>query len=97
MRKHLDTAVEAPVWPPGIRPAAFDSVDPRLLHAVLEEAFPGLVAPLADWYGNMTSYDEFDPALCVPAQTEDGSIAGFMQCWTSGFIKDLAVAERFRG
>ena len=60
-------------------------------------AFPGAVASFEDWYGNLTTDSEFDPALCVPALAEDGQVAGFVQCWTSNFIKDLAVAPAYRG
>ena len=97
MRKHLDTPLAAPNWPAGIAPAAFETADPRELHAVLDVAFPGLVARFEDWYGNLTTDSEFDPALCVPAMAEDGSVAGFVQCWTPGFVKDLVVAPRHRG
>jgi ribosomal protein S18 acetylase RimI-like enzyme len=97
MRKHLNTPLAAPNWPAGIVPAAFDSVDPRQVHAVLDTAFPGLVAPLEDWYGNLTHDAEFDPALCVPALAEDGTVVGFVQCWTPGFVKDIAVAQPYRG
>ncbi|MET3924641.1 GNAT family N-acetyltransferase [Devosia sp. 2618] len=97
LRKRLDTPIPAPVWPPGITPERFDAVEPSRIHAVLEAAFPGLVAAREDWYGNLTTDSEFDPALCVPAITEDGQVAGFVQCWTGDFIKDLAVAPQFRG
>lgn len=98
LRKQLDSSPPAPAWPQGIAPAAFDVVAPRLLHALLDEAFPGgLIAPFEDWHGNLTTDSEFDPALCIPALTGDGRVAGFVQCWTSGFVKDLTVAREFRG
>ena len=97
MRKHLVTPLAAPNWPEGIRPVAFYAVDPQLIHAVLDASFPGLVAACEDWYGNLTTDAEFDPTLCVPALAQDGSVAGFVQCWTSDFIKDLAVAPSHRG
>lgn len=98
LRKELGSPLPAPAWPQDIAPVAFDVVDPRLLHVLLDEAFPGgLIAPFEDWYGNLTTDAEFDPALCVPALTGDGRVAGFVQCWTSGFVKDLAVAREFRG
>lgn len=98
LRKQLDGPLPVPAWPQGITPAAFDAVDPRLLHALLDEAFPGgLIAPFEDWYRNLTTDAEFDPALCIPALTGDGKVAGFVQCWTSGFVKDLAVAPGYRG
>lgn len=97
LRKYLVAAPAAPIWPAGIGPAAFASVDPHQIHAVLEEAFPGSIAPCADWRGNLTNDAEYDPALCVPAVTADGHVAGFVQCWTPGFVKDLAVARAYRG
>lgn len=98
LRKRLGTQLTAPNWPEGIAPAPFDAVDPRQLHALLDVAFPGgLVAPFADWYANLTGDAEFDPALCVAALAKDGSIAGFVQCWDHGFVKDLAVTPDHRG
>jgi ribosomal protein S18 acetylase RimI-like enzyme len=96
LRKRLDGTLPAPVWPEGIAPMAFDDVDPRLVHAVLDAAFPGLVARFDDWYGNLTTDAEFDPALCVPAVARDGSVVGFAQCWTSDFVKDLAVVPAYQ-
>ncbi|KKC37254.1 hypothetical protein WH87_11865 [Devosia epidermidihirudinis] len=98
LRKPLDTPLLAPVWPDGIAPARFANVDSRAIHAVLEIAFPGgQIAAFADWYGNLTTDFEFDPTLCVPALAQDGSVAGLVQCWTSDFIKDFAVAPAHRG
>lgn len=97
LRKRLSTSDTALSWPSGIRPAAFDAVDPRRLHELLVVAFPGLVAPFDDWYGNLTHDSEFDASLCVPALADDGGVAGFVQCWTSNFVKDLAVAPAYRG
>ena len=97
LRKSLSDPIKAPTWPAGIRPVELAAIDPRLAHAVLDEAFPGLVAPFADWHGNLTADSEYDPSLCVAAVADGGEIAGFIQCWTSNFIKDLAVAPGFRG
>lgn len=97
MRKFLDTPPPAAAWPLSIAPVAFESVDPHLPHELLQLAFPGLVAPFADWYANLTQDTEYDPALCVPAMAPDGSMVGFVQCWTSNFVKDLAVAPAHRG
>ena len=43
----------------------------------------------------MTSDAEFDPRLWFLAET-DGELAGVALCWTSGFVKDLAVHESWR-
>ena len=96
LRKYLDTPPAAAIWPDGIRPVPFDAVDPRLLHQLLDVSFPGMVAPFSDWYGNLTKDEEFDPALCIPALAADHSVAGFIQCWTSDFVKDVAVAPAHR-
>ncbi|WP_291375791.1 GNAT family N-acetyltransferase [Devosia sp.] len=97
LRKILAGPIDAASWPTGIRPMELGSIDPRLAHAVLEEAFPGRIAPFADWHGNLVTDNEYDPGLCVAAVAGDGRVAGFIQCWTSNFIKDLAVAPTFRG
>ncbi len=97
LRKSLDLAPAPAVWPEGIRPAPFDAVDPRLLHHLLETAFPGTVATFSDWHRNLTRDEEFDAALCVAALAEDSSVVGFVQCWTFNFVKDLAVAPAHRG
>lgn len=96
LRKYLDAAPAAVTWPGGIKPVPFDAVDPRRIRAVLDAAFPDRVAGSDEWYGNLTGDSEFDAALCVPVVAEDGSVAGFVQCWTSNFIKDLAVAPAYR-
>jgi ribosomal protein S18 acetylase RimI-like enzyme len=53
------------------------------------------VAEFATWLPQMTGDEEYDPALWTLAETSDG-LAGACLCWTSGFVKDLVVAERWR-
>ena len=96
LRKYLDRSEQA-VWPSGFRPAELGTIDPRQAHAVLDSAFPGLVAPLADWHANLIQDSEYDPSLCIAAISADGMVVGFVQCWTSNFVKDLAVAPAHRG
>lgn len=97
LRKLLDERLDAPVWPDGVAPVRFADVDPRRIHALLETAFPGVIAQFEDWHGNLIADTEFDPLLCIPAMSADGQLAGFVQCWTTGFVKDLAVAPAHRG
>ena len=96
LRMDLSAGAPAPEWPSGIRPSAFEAIDPRPVHALLCEAFPGAIGTFEEWYGNLTSDSEFDPSLCVAAMAGNGEIAGFVQCWTSDFIKDLAVSPSYR-
>lgn len=63
---------------------------------MLVTAFSGQIAPVGDWYGNLVSDEEYDPALCIAALDSNGEVAGYIQCWTSNFIKDLAVAPDHR-
>lgn len=97
LRRHLVAPLATPLWPTGVRPVPFDAVDPRRLHDLLALAFPGVVADFDVWYGNLIHDAEFDAELCIPALAQDGSAAGFVQCWTSNFVKDLAVAPAHRG
>ena len=96
LRKHLDQPAVPHTWPAGIAPQLLQDIDPRLAHAVLVEAFPGLVAAFDDWHGNLTRDSEYDPSLCIAAVADDGSVVGFVQSWTSNFIKDLAVLPAWR-
>lgn len=96
LRKWLVGSQPLPDWPGGISPVLLADIDPRAAHDVLASCFPGLVAPFQDWFGNLTSDPEYDPALCIAAVAADGSIVGFVQCWASNFVKDLAVAPSHR-
>jgi ribosomal protein S18 acetylase RimI-like enzyme len=96
VRKWLAGSHPLPDWPEGISPVLLADVDPRAAHDVLETCFPGLVAPYQDWFGNLTSDPEYDPNLCIAAVAANGSIVGLVQCWTSNFVKDLAVAPSHR-
>lgn len=101
MRRPLDGDVPpAAVWPGGARLAALSEVDPRALHAILANAYAngfGAVAGFAEWWAAVETDDEFDPALVLVAVDPVGSPIGLALCWTSGFIKDLAVVPAWRG
>jgi ribosomal protein S18 acetylase RimI-like enzyme len=101
-RKVLDMGdLTRPVWPGGVRPEPF--IPNR--HAfkacsLLNDAYRtggGTVQPYEDWWPQLRDDSEYDPALCfVVMDANDDEIAGFAQCWTSAFVKDIAVAERWR-
>lgn len=105
MRRDLASGVAPPVWPTdvslrtlGARP---DKALVQAAHAVLEAGFweGGGGAPIfRQWWNALRKDEEFDPALVFLAMDETGVI-GLAQCWTSSFVKDLAVhpSARRRG
>jgi len=50
----------------------------------------GRVGHLDEWRRQFVTDAEYDPTLCLVASNRDG-ILGVAQCWTSAFIKNLAV------
>ncbi len=95
MRKRLDGPLPPPAWPQGMHPATLDVIDPRAAHQVLATALP--TEPFDTWYRDLVNDSEYDPALCIAAVDANGAVAGIIQCWTSAFVKDLAVAQPYRG
>lgn len=102
MRRELDGAIEAPVWPSGFSMQTLGTKPDRKLveaaHSVLEAGFweGGGGAPIfRQWWKALRKDEEFDPSLVFLAIDADG-VAGMAQCWTSAFVKDLAVAPRVR-
>jgi ribosomal protein S18 acetylase RimI-like enzyme len=53
------------------------------------------VPAFADWFFPLVEDDEFDPALLI-VLASGGAPVGLVQCWTSGFIKDIVVAPEAR-
>lgn len=93
MRRDLRTPFPVAHWPEGVTPAAFAQRDAAEIHALLELAYAnggGKVAPFAPWWEALRTDSEFDPSLCFLARSGD-AIIGVAQCWTSAFVKDLAV------
>jgi ribosomal protein S18 acetylase RimI-like enzyme len=71
------------------------------LHALLAQAYRngfGEVPTTAEaWWKAISEDEEFEPPLVFVAVADDGKPVGVAQCWSSGFIKDIAVAEAWRG
>jgi ribosomal protein S18 acetylase RimI-like enzyme len=84
-----------PVWPSGVRLVPFEPErHPGRVHALLVAAYAqggGYVEPFAIWWPSLRDDAEYDPRLCLIAVNERDDIVGVAQCWTSAFIKDLAV------
>jgi len=98
MRRELVGAIEQPVWPAGISCKALEKNDAKPAHAVLAAGFwegGGGAPKFRQWWTQLCKDSEFDPALFFLAVDREG-VAGLAQCWTSAFIKDLAVHPRAR-
>lgn len=100
MRRSLTGPVPEPVWPDGVRLVAFDPErHAEKIHALLVEAYArggGAVEPLNIWWPSLQDDSDYDPALVFVAADRQDEIVGVAQCWTSAFVKDLAVAPSMR-
>ncbi|WP_378949671.1 GNAT family N-acetyltransferase [Mesorhizobium sp. ANAO-SY3R2] len=97
LRMMLGAALKAPEWPGGFSMRTLQASDAPALHALWQTAFDDFDQPLDEWWRWLSGDEEFDPALCFLVFDRDGRLAGAAQCWTSAFIKDLAVHPDFRG
>lgn len=100
LRRDLSDPLPAPVWPEGVRLTAFaPERHAQAVHALLVTAYArggGSVDAFDAWWPSLETDAEYDPALCLVAEDDDGRVVGVAQCWTSAFIKDLAVAPAWR-
>ena len=99
MRKDLAHAPPEPAWPGGLRLAGFDPGRAAGVHALLRDAYAhggGSVGPFASWWPSLRDDPEYDPSLVFVAVDPADRVAGVAQCWTSAFVKDLAVASEWR-
>lgn len=96
LRKHLVGPVQPSAFPAGFRLKPFVAEDAPALHALLDEAFDDQ-EDFEPWWNALRADDEFDPALVFLAVDDRGRLAAAAQCWTSGFVKDLATAQAARG
>lgn len=102
MRRNLSDVIDAPRWPDGVVSTVLGpKPDKKLVqaaHRVLEAGFweGGGGAPIfRQWWKVLRKDDEFDPDLVFLA-IEGTDVIGMAQCWTSAFVKDLAVHPRAR-
>jgi ribosomal protein S18 acetylase RimI-like enzyme len=99
MEIRLDGSTPPPDWPSGVAVRTADvDADARAVHALLELAFhgsPDEERPYDAWLAWWTRDPEFDPSAWFLAE-EDGTLAGVALCWSSGFLKDLAIRPTHR-
>jgi GNAT superfamily N-acetyltransferase len=99
MRRTLAGPLEAPIWPEGVQPVNFSSEHAPGVRALLALAYAqggGSVVPFSEWWSALSNDAEFDAALCFLAQDLTGRIIGVAQCWSTAFVKDLAVHPHWR-
>ena len=93
LRRDLTGSLPAPQWPADTRLDHYRDELAPAIHAVqrmTQDQGGGRVASLDDWRRQFVSDAECDPTLCLVASNADGILA-VAQCWTSAFIKNLAV------
>lgn len=93
LRRDLTGSLPAPQWPADTRLDHYRDELAPAIHAVLrmtQDQGGGRVASLDDWRRQFVSDAECDPTLCLVASNANGILA-VAQCWTSAFIKNLAV------
>src|SRR5262249_46718960 len=99
LRRTVDAALGAPVWPAGYVMRTIATGDEQALHALLLEVGWEIDPDFEDWWAERSGDDEFDRELCFLVFDPAGRMVGAACCWTSGYLKDLAVhpAARRRG
>ena len=93
LRKDLDRPTMPPVWPAGFSCRTLLPDDAPDVHRLLRTAYSegyGGVADFEEWWEKFSGDSEFDASLCFLVVRKDG-LAGVALCWTSAFLKDLAV------
>lgn len=88
-------------WPHGLALRPFGPSNAPGARALLNAAYArggGDVAPFGPWWEALLADPEYDPDLCLVLEdTARSAVVGFAHCWTSAFVKDLAVDEALRG
>lgn len=98
MRRRLDQPLADSFRPAGVRVETLQPEDAAEAHRLLVLAYQDqdvCVAHYSAWLQAFEQDPEFDPALSFTAWDEHGML-GFIQCWTSAFIRDLVVHPRAR-
>lgn len=97
LRKDLDRPIPSSEWPPGFSCRTLRADDARAVHEVMSKAYAEGrgVSAFDVWWREFSSDPEFDASLCFLVFRED-RLAAVALCWTSSFLKDLAVHPDFR-
>ena len=93
MRRDLQGEIPDPALPAGVSLRTMENRDARAAHDVLALGFwqgGGGAPKFRTWWSQLRKDSEYDPALCLVAVGPEG-VVGMAQCWTSAFVKDIAV------
>ena len=100
LRKILRFTPEGPRWPPDVRVVPFEPLKHApAVHQLLTTAYRdggGAVPSFVEWWARLRSDEEYDPELVFLAVDSAGRVVGVAQCWTSAFVRDLAVDPAWR-
>jgi ribosomal protein S18 acetylase RimI-like enzyme len=99
MRRDLREPFDAAVWPEGVRLQAFTTELAPAVHDLLTTAYldgGGSVEVFPAWWSSLASDAEYDPKLVFMVRDTEFRIVGVAQCWTSAYVKDLAVHPDWR-
>ena len=98
-RRDLRGVLARPVLPAGVELVAYRPADAGAVHHLISETYRhggGRIGGFEDWRDALHGDAEYDPAAIFLARAADGCLVGAAQCWTSSYIKDLAVAAAMR-
>ncbi|MEE3914785.1 GNAT family N-acetyltransferase [Pseudomonas viridiflava] len=101
MRRDLTAALPHAPWPPGVTCVSLTPRHSLQAHRLLTQSHlleDGQWLRNPDWLDAFEHNPEFDRSRCFVAIDSD-HVLGVINCWTSAFIKDLAVHpdDRNRG
>lgn len=89
----------ASIWPVPVTIEPFNPALAPFAHALLRAAYAqggGRVTEFSHWYDNLITDAEYDAQLVFCVMDSSRHMIAFAQCWSSGFIKDLAVCRTLR-
>lgn len=98
MRRDLTAALPLAPWPPGVTCVSLTPRHSLQAHSLLTQSHlleDGQWLHHPDWLDAFEHNPEFDRSRCFVAIDSD-RVVGVITCWTSAFIKDLAVYPDYR-
>jgi ribosomal protein S18 acetylase RimI-like enzyme len=99
-QRALADPLEQPRWAPGFGIIPFEPAQHALLvHRLLQPGYAArgeALANPADWWTALATDPEYDPGLVLVAGDRSHTPCAVAICWTSAFVKDLAVTVSLR-